>query len=69
MQCHHCHSEMHQTDYVIDGPVRQTWYHCPLCGADETVVCPEELRLRRVGNAQRCSSGLPANPPFSRRPF
>lgn len=53
MRCHHCHSEMRQTDSVTEGGARQTWYRCPVCAADQTVSQPCEVPLRRIGTAQR----------------
>ncbi|MCB1723606.1 MAG: hypothetical protein KDJ39_07915 [Gammaproteobacteria bacterium] len=50
---------MKQTDLVDERGVRQVWYACPLCDAQHTVVQPSELRLHRIGSAQRCSSGWP----------
>lgn len=57
MRCHHCQSTMQQTGSVDDRGVRQTWYQCPVCAADHLVVAPCEIRLHRMGNLQRCSSG------------
>jgi hypothetical protein len=50
---------MQQTDSVVEGHARQTWYRCPVCAASHTVSQPYEARLRRIGNAQRCSSDWP----------
>ena len=59
MHCHHCNGRMKQTDLVDERGVRQVGYACPLCDAQHTVVQPSELRLHRIGSAQRCSSGWP----------
>ena len=60
MRCHQCHGTMHQTDSIDERGVRQTWYDCPVCAAHHTIVQPCEVRLHRLGDLQRCSSGLPA---------
>jgi hypothetical protein len=59
MQCHHCHSQMQQTESVVEGRARQTWYRCPVCAASQTVSQPYQTTLLRIGNAQRCSCGGP----------
>ncbi|MCB1790717.1 MAG: hypothetical protein KDJ24_10505 [Gammaproteobacteria bacterium] len=57
MRCHHCNNVMQQTDLLDDRGVRQVWYGCPVCSARHTIVQPSEVRLYRIGQAQRCSSG------------
>ena len=59
MRCHQCHSEMRQTDSVTEGRAHQTWYHCPVCAADQTVSRPCEVPVRRIGKVQRWSSIAP----------
>ena len=59
MQCHHCDTRMQQTDSITEGGARQDWYRYPVCDAVQTVSQPHESDLRRVGNAQRCSSVWP----------
>jgi hypothetical protein len=62
MRCHHCHSDMLQTEAVEDGGVRQTWFHCPVCTADHTVVQPCDNPIQRLGNLLRCRCGTNAKP-------
>lgn len=60
---------MQQTDSVIEGHARQTWYWCPVCAARQTVSQPYEAPLRRIGNAQRCSGTRPESLRTYRRPY
>jgi len=59
MRCNHCRSSMDQTDSVIEGRARQTWYRCPVCASEQTVSQPCEAMVKRIGNAQRCSCEWP----------
>jgi hypothetical protein len=56
MQCHHCHSDMQQSDCVEDGGVRQTSFNCPVCNSSHILVQPCENPLQRLGNLLRCRS-------------
>jgi len=66
MQCHHCQSQMQQTDTITDGGARQTWYRCPVCAAGQTISQPCQTGLQRIGNAQRCSCVWPEVPDVHR---
>lgn len=56
MRCHHCQSTMQLTDSLVEGHARQSWYHCPLCGARQTVSQPCESLVQRLGHTLRCSA-------------
>ena len=66
MQCHHCHATLQLVDSLLEGHVRQSWYHCPLCGADQTVAQRAEDNLRRFGDTQRCSCAMPQPAAYQR---
>ena len=55
MRCSHCRSEMQQTDSIVEGRARQTWYQCPVCAANQTITQPCQTGLQRIGNLLRCS--------------
>lgn len=69
MRCNHCRSTMEQTDSVIEGRARQTWYRCPVCAAEQTVSQPCQALMRRIGNAQRCSCDGSDGPPLQQPAF
>lgn len=48
---------MTQTEHADGRGVRETRYDCPVCAASHVVTEPSEVRLIRVGSAQRCHSG------------
>ena len=69
MRCHHCQSEMRETDRITEGGACQTWYSCPVCASLQTISRPYQTPLRRIGNLQRCSgiwpeSGYPSGRAF-----
>ena len=59
MRCNHCQSSMDQTDSIVEGRARQTWYRCPVCSSEQTISQPCEALVTRVGNVQRCSCDRP----------
>jgi|GEM_PF-5573353 len=67
MQCHRCRTAMRLTESISEGHVRQTWYQCPACGANQTVSQPDECTLRRIGSSLRCSLGWSQAVCFERR--
>lgn len=63
MNCHHCDSQMVETDCVQERGTRQTWFRCPLCAAEHTVVEPAPSLCQRLGDRLRwfTSSPTPAD--------
>ena len=53
MHCHHCENLMEQTDSVQEGGTRQTWFRCPLCGAEQTIAEPAPSTCQRLGDRLR----------------
>ena len=48
---------MRETDSLVEGHSRQTWYECPLCNTHHTVIQPCADPFNRMGNTVRCRAG------------
>ena len=65
MRCSHCRSEMHETETLVEGHSRQTWYECPLCNTHQTVIQPCADTFNRMGDTTRYYAGAaPADDRF-----
>ena len=58
MECHHCRTEMTETEVITEGRTRQSRYLCPVCRHEQLVSVPIDRHTILPGG-QRLHSGCP----------